>query len=248
MRERNSSSRTWEALIPYTVKQLTESAEPPATEIKEFTNTAIASLSYPKWGADGSGPVLTEKHDDDDAVVEVKSLELPIVSVDKTSNIADGSAAEVGEQHPIEYTLKITNTRREPAVDFIDPVLVDILPTGVKLKRDDTHKVILNTDGAPNSNITLAPADVVPIEGKMIQHVTLEDGSDYSDAETAVIFKLKGHLKPGEFVTVTFTAVAQPSALLYEVDNTAPIVRNDVYLSSAVHTYHTTNNPNGYSA
>ena len=150
------SFRTGATTVYMTVKQLAESAAEPATEIKEFTNSAEVVLSYPKWGADGSGPKMTEKKDDDTAVVAVKSLALPIVQVDKTSNIASNSAAEIGEQHPIRYSLKVTNTVHKPDKDFVDPILLDILPTGVKLLRDDSHDIVLTLGredgGTPTSS------------------------------------------------------------------------------------------------
>ena len=226
--------------VAVTVDQIPAgSYEEPAVEITKFTNAADVELHYPKWGADGSAP-QDQKEDDHKTVdVAVEGIKLPIVSVAKANNL-EGKAAKTGTM--VQYSLTFTNSA-STGEQFHDPVLVDILPTGVKFKMEEPTYPVNITTGTQGEIIKLE--SILPTEGDVKQQVETTEGL-YGDPETAVIFMMSGDLEPGSSVTVTFWAEVMASALLYERDNKVEI-HNDVYLSSSKQSYFTENNRNGYS-
>ena len=70
---------------------------------------------------------------------------------------------------------------------------------------------------------------------------------DFRDPETALIFKLRGTLEPGEQLQIEFWATIENSTLLYEIAGKTTMIRNDAYLSSWDHVARTVDNPHGYS-
>ena len=214
----------------------------PAHEILSFDNTATVALTYPKWGADGSGPVSVTEDDDAEALVLVKSIELPFVTINKKI-ITDENQQFIKVPCPITYVITVSNNKNS-TVNFVNPVVLDILPTGVTYDPDYDPVVSTGTSG---EDINMA--SITPIRGEMVQKVKMPDGVtyDFADPETAVVFRISGSLQPGSSFTITFKAKASASATLYEVPGEQTKIQNDVYLSSSVHSYYTEGNINGYS-
>ena len=220
------------------------SAANPAKEITEFTNSAKVTLSYPIWTSKGEGPTYDPKTDEDDATVLVKKLQLPIVSITKThTGIDPGNPVQTGSI--LNYQVEIENTDATEA-DFINPVVLDILPTGVTFFRSEEKPVTLDTDSED-----LKIVGIVSKTGEATQMITIttESGTTeqvYGDAETAVIFKMTGTLQPGQKATISFYVKVGSSAVLYETAD-GTFIENEAYLSSSKHTYHTEDNIYGYS-
>ena len=236
--------------VAVTVKQIPKGEYgSPSVEITDFTNFSQVELHYPKWGADGSEPKDQREYDPAEAKVNVGKIKLPTVTIKKSDNL-EGKAARTGTM--VQYTLTYTNT--SPTEVFKDPVLVDILPTGVKFKFDPPTYPVTPGTGTQGEIMTLDPANIFTVEGDIKQQVETPTGL-YGDPETAVIFKLDGTLKPGSSAKLTFWAEVTASALLYtrevsEPDGTVTTlkkIRNDVYLSSSYQSYFTEDNPHGYS-
>ena len=212
----------------------------PATEITQFTNKSEASLKYDKWKDDGTGKEEKTPTASDTANVDVTKLEIPLASVSKTS---DSTTAFAGAR--VKYTLTITN-KADSKTDFYNPVLIDILPTGVTFDSLATPPVSTGTQGEV---LTLDSYQVK--EGDAVQGTVVVDGVSYSDTEKCVIFRLGGDaLKPGSSATVEFYAMVSHSAVAYDTpqgDEKKSSIRNDVYLSSSYDkVYHTDRNPYAY--
>ena len=224
------------ATVFMTVKEIPESKENPATEITQFTNKAKTILKYMKWKDDGSGTEEVKVDPDATAVVDVEPVQIPFVSVAKTSDTDTAVAGSV-----VKYTLTVTN-KSTSKVDFEDPLLVDILPTGLKYYDESGYEPVVSngSQGEPMSFTSISP-----MEG--VQRTAEVDGQSFTDSESCIAFQLDGNLKPGSSVTVDFYAMVNPGATAYDQSSAVVRIRNDVYLSSPVHTYHTTTNPNGYS-
>ena len=216
----------------------------PATEITQFTNKSEVSLSYDKWADDGLTTTEVTPSDDDTAVIDVTKQVIPLVSINKTS---DSTTASAGGY--VKYTLTITNKDDSPA-DFVNPVLIDVLPTGLMYVHDADHEYHVGT-GHLGETFTIDY--IASKEGNKVRGEVEVGGIKYSDPERCVIIRLNGRLKPKSFVEVSFWAYVTPSAVAYDTldptdpDDT-PHIHNDVYLSStAPHTYHTTKNPYGFT-
>ena len=227
-----------------TVDQITASAT--AVEITEFLNRSSTTLVYPKWEATGAGPVRETDDAQANANVYVHSLKLPVVSIEKDNN--KGSTAATGtEDAPsyITYSITIKNNSTDPDADFDSPVVIDILPTGVKYYTDSTHPVTVKTGTEePYTGDDLTLDAVIPVEGTKVQQT---NEGDYRDPETALIFKLNGALKPGYTAVISFSASITESALLYDKPNKTTTIRNDAYLSSSATRPKTEHNPNGWA-
>ena len=206
------------------------------TEITDFTNTSKAILSYPTWSSSGVRGKPADKTATDDAVVSVNTTKLPRVKVVKLSYPGDG--IQTGGN--IRYTIEVTNigTPASAEADFIDPVVLDILPTGVIFAGN-----VEVSSGTANETFTLKGGEPEQFTGKATQQIVTESGSvEYGDSETAVVFNLSGTLQPKSKFTIKFDATVTETAVLY-----GSRLENDVFLSSSKHTYHTTSNENGYS-
>ncbi|MBQ1712498.1 MAG: DUF11 domain-containing protein, partial [Firmicutes bacterium] len=183
-----------------------------AKEILKFTNRTEAALSYPEWdkyGVKAAQP--TTKSDYDTAEVEVKKVVLPTVSIQKSAALAEGQTV-VETNSTLNYTIKIKNT--SSTEKFEDPVVLDILPTGVTYQSNQTPSV------TPTGIIK--GIEVVPKVGVATRQIEKRDeqgniipGEYYSDAETAVIFKMSGTLEPQQEITLTFSVLVGESALIY---------------------------------
>ena len=137
----------------------------------------------------------------------------------------------------MKYTLTITN-KATSEVDFTNPVLIDVLPTGVTFYNESGYEPVVSS-GTQGEILELV--GVKPMESNQ------SSSGDGSDSEYCVVFRLSGSLKPGSSVTLDFYTMINPGAIANDHETQATRVRNDVYLSSTTHTYHTTDNPNGYS-
>ena len=218
-----------------TVKKMADgTVEDPVTEVASFTNTAKAVLNYPKWKANGSGTEDVEKTSSDTAKVEVNTIARPRVQVTKSS--VPYTAVQM--KGTVEYTITLKNLG-EPAsaaVDFINPVVLDMLPTDVTYVA---NSAVVGT----GTNGETFQMRVQRRTGDPTQTISVAGGNVVIGApETAVIFELTGHLEPGSIVTITFKAYVGEGAVLY-----GGKLENDVFLSSAYHTCHTKDNPYGYS-
>ena len=196
-------------------------------------------MEYSKWKDDGSGMVSQPPvHKTSDATIKVKSLRLPKISI--TKDAADGSVVTLGGK--VVYKVGITN---KGDVDFVNPVILDMLPTGVTF--DDTYDVEIDS-APPHGQNEEFKIDVETRVGNVTQTYQDENGTEMGDAETAVIFKLKGKngadgiIKPGSTIFLYFRADIAESAGMYKGDT----IENDVFASTAERSYHTTDNPYGF--
>ena len=167
---------------------------------------------------------------------------MPFVTINKKI-ITDENQQFIKVPCPITYVITVSNNKNS-TVNFVNPVVLDILPTGVTYDPDYDPVVSTGTSG---EDINMA--SITPIRGEMVQKVKMPDGVtyDFADPETAVVFRISGSLQPGSSFTITFKAKASASATLYEVPGEQTKIQNDVYLSSSVHSYYTEGNINGYS-
>ena len=215
-----------------------------AVEVRNFTNTAYTELHYPKWDDVGSASADKKEHDTATAVVNVKSFELPSASIEKNAVLANNAQAPAITDTVITYKLTVKNTSPAGSGRILkNPVVVDILPTGVKFKSETQYK--------PTTDPATFTISTTPVTGKVEQHITGHE--DEADAETAVVFQLTGDLAPQEEVEITFYAQITTNAVAYDnpVDPNAnpqpPVtIRNDAYLSSTATGKHTVDNPFGY--
>ncbi|MCR5576992.1 MAG: hypothetical protein K6F56_08295 [Oscillospiraceae bacterium] len=220
-----------------TVKQITTV---PAVHISKFKNTSEAVLVYPKWSKKGEGPTDTPLTASAKAIVNVRGLEIPLVSVDK---IIDAETVSTGGV--VKFVLTVSN-KQGSTVPFKNPMLLDIMPTGVTFYDPGEARF--------KPEVTFHDADhpftlkYTSMIGQQVQSSVHDDNNNvYADAETCVLFELTGELQPNDHVEVSFYGLVGPSALLYDQASTTVKIQNDVYLSSAEHTYKTPQNPNGYS-
>ena len=215
-----------------------ETVTHPATEITEFTNFAHTELHYLQWNDTGTTCKDPDRKADASSVVFVDGIELPKISLTKGMTPEDATKVSTGSL--VKYVLTVTNTSpADSGLIFHDPVLLDILPTGVKFKQDDgLYKVKVDP--------TTFGIETVPVTGVVVPRSN--QNIETEDAETAVIFKLSGDLAPQASVTVTFCAIVADSAIQYQLPDSDEVsIQNDAYLSSAVHGKHTKANPMGYS-
>ena len=229
--------RAGDTTVLMTVKQMPDgdgTVEGAAVEIDKFTNHAYTELHYPKWGADGSAPVDQPRSDNASADVNVEKIQLPFVSIQKEATLANGEAPALTDTI-ISYTIE---SPANSGLVFKNPVVLDILPTGVKFKYDNAQYGI-------TVNPTTISCEHVPVTGVIVPRIKEIENAD---AETAVLFKLTGDLAPQATVSITFYAYITYNAVAYEVPGTDQVkIQNDAYLSSAVHDLHTEANPKGYS-
>ncbi len=217
-----------------------------AKKILSFTNRTEAVLAYPEWSAEGvKAAEPTEKKDDDTADVDVKQLVLPTVSIQK-SVVLEENQEHVTTGSVLQYSIEVKNTSPDN-VNFINPVIVDVLPTGVTFYETEITPVKVYPEGL--FTVTAMPRTGVPTQ--MVPKYD-DEGEEtgemvYGDAETAVIFNVTGELEPGATLTLTFSGLVGESALLYETSQGEVKLINDAYLTTAKHTYYTEDNPWGYS-
>ena len=219
--------------VKATAKQIADgTVENPATEITSFTNEADVALTYWQWSEAG-GKTSVTLTDDASAEILVKSIKLPVVSLEKTS-LGYPEAVKVGDV--ATYILTVQNL--SDTEDFENPVVLDMLPTGVTFTQDYT--VSSGTFGE-----TFESSANVYIGRQTVQAVgdSVEDGTVVvGDSETGVVFELTGKLKPQSEITISFTAKVNPSAALY-----GDKISNYAFLSSSKTGYHVDGNPHGYS-
>ncbi|MBQ6646912.1 MAG: Cna B-type domain-containing protein, partial [Clostridia bacterium] len=226
------------------VNQIAESAQ--AIEITKFVNTATATLTYSKWASTGASPVIKTEDATADAEVKVHGLELPIMNITKVNNL--GTSATPGtDDDPsyIKYTITVTNDASKSATAFNNPVVIDILPTGVQFVEDTDHPVKVLT----GTELPLTAQDMTVIARAHVEGSKVNPTSegDFRDNETALIFKLRGTLEPGYMMQIEFWATIDESTLLYEVPGKTTMIRNDAYLSSWDRVPRTVDNPHGYA-
>ena len=219
-----------------TMTQLPEgTSDSPVEEVTLITNHSHVDLDYWKWDATGvmeDKPV--NKSDDADADVHVKTVYIPKVRVDKVS---DPSVTSINNN--VVFRLTITNSSESEA-DFVNPVVLDILPTAVTY-----------VSGSAPASVTSNAGDALTVTTQLIAGKNAdtvdEEGQSVSEKESALLFKLNGHLSPGASVTISYTAKVTRSAELFaDVVGGSKLLCNDVYLSSAEKVYHTQTNPQGW--
>ncbi|MCQ2554568.1 MAG: Cna B-type domain-containing protein [Clostridia bacterium] len=215
--------------VNVTVEQQQDgTVEKPVKPAGKFTNTSALHMTYPKWNASGTGTTEVKVDKTATADVLVKGLDYPVVKITKSSDPAD--AVEVGSL--IEYTFNVVNNSDVP---FVDPVIVDILPTGVTYAD--------NWAIGFSSGVNITDLDVTKITGvPTITYSTVEGAPAEGDAETAVVLSMKGTIEAHSMMDVTITANVGSSTVIY-----GDKIYNPVFLSSSKHTYHTVDNPYGYS-
>ena len=221
-----------------------DSATNLVTEITKIDNTVTASLTYPKWKADGSGTEdVTPTIEPAEAVVTVDPIKLPRVQVEKTAD--PSSAVQIGGT--IKYTVTITNVSNDD-IPFVNPVVIDMLPTGVEF--NGTVEV---GQGIQGETFTWR---AIPVTGSSSTTTpTGEDGEEIPNGvpETAVVVELTGELLKGSSVDVSvYTTVkdaAKPYATREQGEDGGVDLKlyNYAFLSSNSVSYHTTTNPNGYN-
>ena len=199
-------------------------------EILEIDNTAVVDWSYPKWSQDGSEVTMIGGSPDDSAVVNVKSLIRPTVSLQKTVNLTNAKPNDLAT-----YTITVTNTS---TVDFEKPVLIDILPTGVHFEE---FKSVTGDEGTQ-----IGDPSIRPVKGEPSQSINENEEGIVADSETAVIFAFDGIIRAGETITIEFTARISKTVTMYGESGHKEI-ENDVYLTSAKTTYRTNTNKQGFS-
>ena len=210
-----------EVTVDVTVNKLNARDEVTA-EVSSFVNSADVELTYPKWRSDGSGTEGCYSASADTAVTTVEPVRLPRISVEKDGAYTDPNDSNCKE---VEYTITVNNL--SDTAEFRNPVLLDMLPTGVAFKE-----------------VTESPEGCSVSVEKYTGNPTLKaDETVIGDAETAVVFKLNGYtLEAEESVSISFTATVSDSAVIY--GNT---IENDVFASTTEHGHKTPINPNGYA-
>ena len=214
-------------------------AENPVIEVDHFTNDADVVLTYPKWADDGSGTSIKERTVHKDHTLYVKTVEIPRVSIEKGVDPSptitlDGTAT---------YTLKISNSSGSP-VPFIDPVVLDILPTGVSYVNYSAW--VSRSEGIEAGQIPeLKLVDI--ITGEVSTSVD-DAGETISGGGMALFFKLEGSIPPGAWIQIEYKAIVERGAGSFaDVINGDKVLCNDAYLSSSHTVYHTALNPYGIS-
>ena len=216
--------------VKVTVDKLPDgNSSKPVAEVTSFYNNAEAALTYPKWNKTGTERSLVEPDPAEVSVTTtVGSFELPKVSVTKTANPPDA----IQPKGVMIYTITVKN--ESTTQNFKNPVVLDILPSGVRVPSEKPLSEWFSfTQGKYGEVITLVG------EPSYYQGAVTVPGGD---SETAVAFAFEGELTPNSDFTITITANVAESVAMY--GNT---VQNDVYLSSSYHSFHTKDNKYGYS-
>ena len=236
-------------LVYMTVMQIPEGTPPtasnpsgsPAIEIEDFTNVAKANLQYHKWDRTGSEKTLVDEKPEAEAKVQVKQLEIPVVTIEKASDADENKKIKTGSY--VKYTLTVKNL--STTCDFVNPVILDILPTGITFADDDGHEVTYSIP--EGSHVVINTLEPKPVQGTYAQKIKMPSGLyDYADPETGVMFLINGTIAPGSSFSISFYAFVSASATLYHTSQGIK-AENDVYLSSSKRTHYTTSNPYGYS-
>ena len=221
------------------VKKLVGTKEAPAAEIAKFVNNADTTTTYRKWDNKGSEAKEAKIERTADASTIVGTIKLPQVTIKKESDPAIAvQPSTVTDKVYIKYTVTVTNTGT-PAENFKNPVVLDILPTGVIFVEDADHPVLVGA-GSGGENLTLTSTESI-VGSSTLEIETEEGGVEYGPSETAVAFRLDGELKPGSEVKISFFAQVSENVAAY-----GKVVENDIFLSSSAKSFYTTSNPNGY--
>ena len=87
-------------------------------------------MVYPQWKDDGSGMVdpAPSVHLTKNVTIFVNPLRMPKISVSKEATDGTSTIQTIILGGTVVYKIGISNTGDE---DFVDPVILDILPTGV---------------------------------------------------------------------------------------------------------------------
>ena len=210
-----------------TIDKMEGTKATPTCEVQNFTNTATATVNYPKWKADGSERVIVSSGNPDSDVINVNSIELPWISLQKRGP----QEAVVGGE--VVYTIRVTN--ESDSLPFISPVVLDLLPTGMTYLSYQ-FKPGTNGDSIKADDVSYSVMDgdfhEIPTTGEPLR----------IDREHAVAFEMAGQIEPGCYIEIDLTLHVGSTAAMYGTN-----VENDVYVSSEYHSYYTTSNPMGYS-
>ena len=211
-----------------TAKQQADgTADSPVDEITKFTNYAHVDLGYWKWSNAGVLPdTPTYKSADANDSVNVKSVVIPKVAILKSVPSTTASLNQT-----VEYTIKVTNLNDSPTV-FENPIVLDILPTAVNYVAGSAPESVTGTGGE-----TLSVTTEI-IEGAATH--TSQNGTEVSEREKAIMFKLTGVLGVGSSFEIKYHAKIAETAGLF-----ASVLQNDAYLSSPERSFHTKKNPQG---
>ena len=209
------------------------SVEEPVSEPELIENTASVVLTYPKWKDDGSGTTKVSVDDDANVIIPIDSIELPVVEIVKT---ASTDVPRIGR--PFYYTITIKNISDVP---FNDPIVIDMMPTGIVYNEGCRVEVKEGT-------ATFASVSVRQIIGNTTTPIEGGEGMDGSP-ETAVVIEMKGTMGPNSVVDIYLPAVAEESAKHYvkEDGHGNLVMTNYSFLTSSETSFHTVDNPNGYS-
>ncbi|MBO4839406.1 MAG: hypothetical protein J5493_08580, partial [Lachnospiraceae bacterium] len=223
--------RVWPTTVYVTVaKQANGTYGAGVDPVTEIRNDVSATLGYPKWASDGSGTSPAGNTAVADEEIVVNPIERPKLQVIKKVQPTVVNFGTEGVAHVV-YRIEITN--KEGGVDFVNPVVTDILPTAVYYEN-----VTIGTGSA--GEVFTMETDPVVTEGE--PSVVTIDGQEVSEAETAVTFYLTGTLKSGSTVVLLITAKVLLAATYFAGSE----FQNDVYLSSNdPNHYYTTDNPYG---
>ncbi|MBR3376765.1 MAG: hypothetical protein IKG44_03685 [Mogibacterium sp.] len=237
-----------EITVNATINKLEDSKDPdyPVNEVTSFTNSATVDMTYSHWAEDGSGmesqpPVKETKY----ATINVRPLRMPKIAVSKFATDGNNQIQSINLGGVVIYKIGIQN---KGDTDYVNPVVLDMLPTGVTFDETWNNGTGYRIDSTSLGNNEQFDVEIETRTGNVTQHYVGEDGSLMGDAETAVIFKLKGKegtkgvIKPGSTIYLYFQANISETAGMYEGTK----IENDVFASTAEKTYHTTDNPDGY--
>ncbi|MDO4278423.1 MAG: SpaA isopeptide-forming pilin-related protein, partial [Lachnoclostridium edouardi] len=172
------------------------------TAVSKVSNTAKIDVAYQEWMTDGTQE-LRSQSDSSTVDINVNGPKAPRVSVEKSvSKITDIEPNDI-----LEYEMKITNVHDEDMMPLKDPVLIDYLPAGLTAVRGSLHMEAdsdLSIQSEDTSILRLGDRDII-------------------------VFPIKGELKDGDIVTVSFKAQVTNAALVLN-----PSIRNTVYMTSDV--------------
>ena len=179
--------------------------------ITELRNDAKVTLEYPKWNATGGKDEPVKVDPTAYATVLVNPIKIPMVEITKR---VDKQAVSFGDADSVllTYTLTVSN-KSGSSTNFIDPVVLDILPTAGSYKAGSAQFVITEPAGA----VEKLKLDVQTMPGAA--SVVSSGGGTVSEPENAVIFYLTDAedspcrgLKPGTTVQITYQAEIRSTA------------------------------------
>ena len=218
------------------MKQDDGTIDDPVYEISQFTNHSKTVLTYPKWKSNGTAIEKVTITAADPSTVYVRPIEIPRVSIQKKRN---NEAIVFYNPNTATFSYTITVKNEDGKLDFKNPVVLDILPTGA------TYVAYSAVAAVSGQTETVSMDDPIIKEGvPTIAPQTNDEGLEISEPEHAIIFNLNGILKPGASVSITYEVQVTKSVyMVADMYAGQKVLWNDAYLSSAEKTFHTQTNP-----